>query len=124
MASPRKAATGRDNFRRGVVGEWIGVLYLLAKGYWPIHWRYKTKSGEIDWIVRRGRQIVFVEIKSRRDIWNASDANGAAQQRRISAASDIFTSRHPQYASGYYLRYDEILLAPGKWPVHIQSAWS
>ncbi len=40
----------------------------MVKGYRPLAWRVKTRRGEIDLIMRSGRRIVFVEVKTRADI--------------------------------------------------------
>ncbi|TAH35778.1 MAG: YraN family protein [Alphaproteobacteria bacterium] len=122
--SPFKVKQGGDNFRRGVWAESCALLFLLSKGYWPLARRYKTRDGEIDLIVRRGRTVAFVEIKSRGDIWAASEANSHYHRKRIAAAADIFLKNHPGYWNNYHLRYDEVICVPGKWPVHIISAWS
>jgi putative endonuclease len=128
MANPNKSAfktkQGGNNFRRGVWAEFLALLYLAGKGYWPIARRYKTKSGEIDLIVRRGNTLAFIEIKSRPNIWAASEANSQYHQKRIADAADIFLKRHPAYWNNYHLRYDEVICVPGKWPVHIIAAWS
>jgi putative endonuclease len=55
------------------------MIALLLKGYVPIARRVRTPVGEIDLIVRRGRGIVFVEVKAR---GRAEDALVAAARSR------------------------------------------
>ena len=54
--------------RRGRSAELVAALFMLMKGYRPLAWRLKTSRGEIDLIVKSGRRIVFVEVKTRADI--------------------------------------------------------
>ena len=60
-ADPRR----RKAERRGRRAELIAAWYLRLKLYRVLARRYRTPVGEIDLIVRRGRTIVFVEVKHR-----------------------------------------------------------
>jgi len=48
----------------GRAGEKIAEEYLSQKGYDILHRRYRGGRKEIDLIVRQGRTIVFVEVKT------------------------------------------------------------
>ncbi|MCD7058468.1 YraN family protein [Pelagibacterium xiamenense] len=108
--------------RRGRRGELWAELFLRAKLYKTLYRRYRTPSGEIDLIVRRGRTIVFVEVKQRASAAQYGEAMEAVNTRRISGAAGWFESRHPQY-SGFDYRFDVIFLAPGRWPSHLSNAF-
>ena len=62
--------------RLGHVAEWRAVWRLRLAGYSVLARRYKTKLGEIDIVVRRGRVLAFVEVKARADLTSATDALG------------------------------------------------
>lgn len=50
---------------RGLEGEEIAVRFLRSNGYSILERNYRTRSGEIDIIARKKKDIVFVEVKSR-----------------------------------------------------------
>ncbi len=77
-ASERSAALGRS-------GEGIATDWYEARGYEVLERNWRRREGEIDLIVRKGRAVVFCEVKTR-----TSDAFGTgaeavlpAKQRRI-----------------------------------------
>ena len=116
MKRDRQAA-----YRRGHKAEWLAGTFLLAKGYRPLARRYRTPLGEIDLIVRRGRTIVFVEVKARNSLAEAFDAIGAAAERRLLAAADLWLASHPG-AAGFDLRFDLVLIVPWRLPRHVPNA--
>ena len=72
-------------------------------------------------VARRGRLLVFVEVKAR-----AAAADPGAitprQRQRIERAAEAFLARNPALG-GLDCRFDALLLARGRWPVHIADAW-
>jgi putative endonuclease len=56
----------REAERRGRVGEWIAMLYLVAKGYRVIGHRLRTPYGEVDLAAWKGGVLVIVEVKTRK----------------------------------------------------------
>ena len=105
---------------KGIIGEYIACFVMLLKGYRILEMRYKTFCGEIDLIAKKGNLIVFIEVKSRKSMEQCYDAIREKQIRRIQNASYVFLKKHPQF-SGYYSRYDVILVADWKIPKHIQN---
>lgn len=110
---------------RGRNAERIAAWCLRAKGYTVLAERYKTPSGEIDLIVRRGRTLVFVEVKARATLSAGLEAISPRQQQRIRAAAEIFLTKG--YAPAP-CRFDAIIVAPGRFGLphitHRQNAWS
>jgi len=51
----------------GDAGERLAAEFLVGKGYRIIERQYRTKLGEIDLVARDQDEIVFVEVKTRRD---------------------------------------------------------
>jgi putative endonuclease len=117
-----KTAKRSAAFRLGVSAESRAALFLAAKGYRTLAKRWKTPVGEIDLVVKRGELIAFVEVKARARIDDAAEAELPRQKRRIIAAAEAWLAAHPEHA-GYDLRFDAVLVAPGKLPQHIVSAF-
>ncbi|MEX2043429.1 MAG: YraN family protein [Patescibacteria group bacterium] len=51
----------------GIIGERRAKAYLIAKGYRFVASNYHTRYGEIDLVMRDRRELVFIEVKTRRD---------------------------------------------------------
>jgi putative endonuclease len=109
-------------FKLGVSAEARAALYLAAKGFRPLAKRWKSPVGELDLVVKRGSLIVFVEVKARPRLNEAAEAVLPRQRRRIVAAAEAWLAAHPEHA-GYDMRFDAVLVAPGRLPQHIVSAF-
>ncbi len=92
------------------------------KGYHVVARRHQTPVGEIDLIVRRGRTVAFVEVKARPTLDMAAESIRLYQQSRIVRAAEAFLSRNPRL-NGYDLRFDAVLIAPGRLPRHLPAAF-
>jgi putative endonuclease len=95
---------------------------LRFKGYRLLARRYRTPVGEIDLILRRGHVLAAVEVKARDDLASASEAIGARQRQRIVRALTHFLSARPDLAT-LSPRFDVMLVAPRRLPVHLIDAW-
>jgi putative endonuclease len=117
-ADPRRQRAERAGRR----AETIALWYLRLKLYRLLARRYRTPAGEIDLVMKRGRTIVFVEVKQRPDEAAGLDAVTAGSRRRISRAAALWTAAHPETA-GLDQRFDVIVARPGRWPRHLVSAF-
>lgn len=105
----------------GRIAEALTRLFLLSKGYRVIKNRYRNPFGEIDLIVRRGKTIVFCEVKYRPTRLVGAESITPIQQQRIVNGAKHFLLKHPNFAL-YNLRFDAILCDP-KGIQHLQNAW-
>ena len=118
---PRLSAK-RAAVRRGRAAEWLAVLWLRGKGYRILARREQRVGGEIDVIAQRGKLVIFVEVKARPSAAQAADALTAGQWRRVARAARSWLAAHPRAAGGSW-RYDAVLLAPWRWPRHLEGVW-
>jgi putative endonuclease len=109
-------------FRFGLSAESRAAMFLIAKGYRIASRRWKTPVGEIDIVARRRRTLVFVEVKARGTADEAAEALTERGKRRIIAAAELWLAHHPGDAD-CDMRFDVILIAPGKMPRHIANAF-
>ncbi|MEQ1785162.1 MAG: YraN family protein, partial [Hyphomonadaceae bacterium] len=75
---------------------------------------------EIDLVARKGRFVVFVEVKSRRTQALALEAVTPQLRARLEEAARVSRRRGMQ---DLLWRFDAVLLAPGRLPRHMRDAW-
>jgi len=120
--------TARDNdgrraaFRRGRRGERAALWWLRLKGYRILAQDYRSPAGEIDVVARRGGTLAIIEVKSRDSVAAAAEAITPRQRRRIFGAARLFVAHHPRHGD-CTIRFDIMLVTPGRWPRHIVDAW-
>src|SRR5439155_24667143 len=108
-------------FRTGISAESRAAAFLIAKGFRILARRWRSPVGEIDIIARRRTLLIFVEVKARDQLdaaWSVTDR----QRLRIAAAAEAWLAR---YADDRIrdIRFDAVLIAPGRLPRHIPSAF-
>jgi 16S rRNA (cytidine1402-2'-O)-methyltransferase len=113
----RKAA-----FRRGRRGERTALWWLRLKGYRILAQDYRSPAGEIDVVARRGSTLAVIEVKARDSAAAAVEAILPRQRNRIFNAARLFVARHPRHGR-CTIRFDIMLVTPGRWPRHIVNAW-
>lgn len=112
----------------GNIGEEQAAQYLQAKGYEILECQFRSRFGEIDLIVRWGNQIVFVEVKLRKNAsWGTPGAAVTTKkQQKLRTTALYWQSLHPE---DWDLRFDVIeVYAPhgtgGRLEfVHIENAF-
>jgi putative endonuclease len=120
-----KAAPSQERvaaFRLGLSAESRAAMLLVAKAYRILARRWKTPFGEVDIVARRRRDLVFVEVKARDTFDEAAEAVTERSKQRIVAAAEAWLAHHPADAQSF-IRFDVILIAPGKLPRHIVNAF-
>jgi putative endonuclease len=83
-------------------GEDLATAFLLSKGYGILERNWKSGHKEIDIIAQDGRDLVFVEVKTRthEDVIPAIEAVDAKKRQRLISAADS------------YIRYCRLNLSP------------
>ena len=120
---PRAAAPERQAaFRIGISAESRAAAFLIAKGFRILARRWRSPAGEIDIVARRRNLLVFVEVKARATLDDAAYAVTDRQKLRIAGAAAIWLQANPG-ESNREMRFDAMLVAPGRLPVHIAAAF-
>ncbi|MGB0935188.1 MAG: YraN family protein [Alphaproteobacteria bacterium] len=111
---------GQD-YRWGLISEWLSAWALRLKGYTILAQRYRTSMGEIDLIAKRGNALRFVEVKARPDLLQGMESISANQRRRIEKSATIFIGQAGLEAAE--IAFDAMVVCPYRWPKHVQHAW-
>jgi putative endonuclease len=109
-------------FRLGLSAESRAAAFLIAKGFRILARRWRSPRGEIDIIARRRRLLVFAEVKARANLDEAAESINERQRRRIAAAAEAWLAANPDDRI-QDIRFDAILVTPGKIPRHIPAAF-
>ena len=109
-------------FGLGISAESRAAVWLIAHGYRILARRWKSPLGEIDIIAARRHLLVFVEVKARATLDGAAESVTERQKQRIAAAAEIWLAANPMPAIRD-MRFDAILVPPGKLPRHIKAAF-
>ena len=116
-----------DSHRLGISGEEIAARHMEASGWHVLARNYRFGHKEIDLIVRRGRTVAFVEVKTRARLrWGhplfAIDARKRAEIGRVAR---VWVARHGR--AGDEFRFDAIAVFrddQGALTVeHVPDAW-
>jgi putative endonuclease len=116
------ALSRRAGYRLGLRAEVLAALFLRLKGYRILARRYQNPVGEIDIVAKKGKALVFVEVKARPSMDIAHESIRKNQRARIVRGAEAYLSRNPKYVN-HDLRFDAVLIAPGRWPRHLISAF-
>jgi putative endonuclease len=112
----------RTAFRTGISAESRAAALLIAKGFRILARRWKSPVGEIDIVARRRGLLVFVEVKARHQLDDAAWSMTERQRARIVAAAEAWLARHGNQGIRD-IRFDAMLVAPGRIPRHITAAF-
>ena len=104
------------------MAEVVAVVHLVSRGYRIAARNYRSPSGEVDIIARKGELVVFVEVKARDTEEAALMAVSRASQQRIEAAGQDWVMQQPD-GGRLSWRNDLIAVLPGRLPVHHEDVW-
>lgn len=110
----------------GKLGEFMARCYMRLYGYGIVCRNYVTgrgtTAGEIDFVARKGKLLVFAEVKERNKIEHAVVAISRQQQKRIVVAAEVFLQHNPAYKD-FDIRFDALFVKLPFTIVHIKNAW-
>jgi putative endonuclease len=84
--------------RFGDFGERVAASHLEAKGYEILERNWSVREGEIDLIASRGRDLVFVEVRSRRGgtYGKPEESISGRKASHVRAAVAAYMQEHPE----------------------------
>ena len=103
--------TGPRRRRFGDFGERVAASHLEAKGYQILERNWATREGEIDLIASRGRDLVFVEVRSRHGggaMGTPEESITGRKAAHLRAAAAAYTQQHPEAPPN--LRIDAVVI--------------
>lgn len=121
MPASKPSPERRKRYRAGHTAERLAALYLIATGHRILARRYRTPSGEIDLIARRGRRIAFIEVKYRKTLADCEAAITPRLRHRVRRAANIWLAENPVFQQAD-LGFDLIFMRPRTWPVRLPDA--
>lgn len=97
--------------------ETLAAQYLQNKGYEIVSRNFRTPIGETDLIVSRQQQLVFVEVRARRqsNFMHPLESIDAKKIARLRRSAEIFLQRREnrRFQKGYDIRFDFICVTGG-----------
>ena len=110
----------------GKYAERLACIYLFCKGYRIVARNNitgkGTGAGELDIIVRKGKTLVFVEVKKRQNDEKAAYAISANQKNRIRRGAEAFLNRRADLRN-MDIRFDAVLVVFPFSIMHIKNAF-
>lgn len=111
-----------NTYRKGLLAECVALWFLRCRFYRLCAKRYKTKFGEIDLVMRRGKTLVFIEVKTRSSLEDGVYSVTPRAQQRIATAATVFLQQNSVYQK-YDMRFDAVVVRPYRLPYHLKDAW-
>ncbi len=97
------------------------ALVLKLKGWNILGQRLRNEAGEVDIVARRENLVAFIEVKWRADPAALKDAVDERRLARVAAAAEIFAADYVRPQDD--MRIDVMLVAPMRWPIHLENVW-
>ncbi|OGP10698.1 MAG: hypothetical protein A2048_01990 [Deltaproteobacteria bacterium GWA2_45_12] len=99
LLNATKKSRKSDHLRLGEEGEKIAKNFLYSKGYQIIEQNYGGKGGEVDLIAIKGRELHFIEVKSRRSTQAGSPEEAVHYHKRrlLSRQAVRYAMTHEEY---------------------------
>ena len=107
---------------KGRMAEMVAITFLRAKGYSLLARRFKSPSGEVDLVMRKGDVTAFIEVKARKSHDEAIISVTDYQARRISGAASHWMAKDA-IANNGTCRFDIVAVNSHFLPQHIENAF-
>ena len=107
-------------------GEDVAGRYLETRGYTILQKNYRDRRGEIDLVAFRGETVVFVEVKTWREIAFEEIGFSVDLKKRRTIVRESKRFLHEHFRDGdVYVRYDIVFVDPEHGSVeHVTDAFT
>jgi putative endonuclease len=116
-----------DNKGLGKRGEEIAAAYLKGQNFTIVERNFLCKAGEVDIIAREGKTLVFVEVKTRRNLSFGPPQMALTpfKQRQISKAALTWLAKKKLFGASARFDVIAIILPDHEVPIidHIRDAF-
>lgn len=111
-----------DRKRLGALGEKAAAWTLRRSGYKIITRNYTCPAGELDIIARRGKLVVFVEVKTRASDFHAHPLENITRtkKRHIVRTARYFLKQKKWDSAEYRFDVITVVWGPGRKPEKIE----
>ncbi len=108
-AAPPQPENALDSHRLGVLGETLAAASYREQEYIILDSNFRCRFGEVDLIVFRDEQLVFVEVRTRREgsMLTPAETVDKHKQRRLIAAAEYYLLNNPEL-NNYFMRFDVV----------------
>jgi putative endonuclease len=105
--------TSSSSRKRGADAERRARLHYRLRGYRILESNAWAGGHELDVVARRGRRLVFCEVKAKlgERYGDPAEMVGDEKQRRLCQAAEAWLARHPELA-GLEVRFDVVAVTP------------
>lgn len=106
-----------DNF--GKIGEDLAEKYLVEKDYYILARNYHSRFGEIDIIASDGKNLVFVEVKTRTQNQFGSPLEAITQGKisKMVKTSQFYLAQRNLHGQSYRFDAIEVIIKPEDKPI-------
>lgn len=113
-----------NNRQKGNKGEEMAVRFLRLRFYKIIERNFCAPTGEIDIIAKKGKALVFVEVKYRRNLEKGlpREAVNAPKQQKIRRTAQYYMVKNNINIEKTDIRFDVIEII-GKEIEHLKAAF-
>lgn len=115
---------GASSIDRGFNVEKLALAWLCERGLTLVEQNYRCKMGEIDIIMHDIDQLVFVEVRFRKQIkfGSAAESVNVKKQNKLIKAAASFLATHPRYTH-LPCRFDVLAANPGQQRDKLSWLW-
>ena len=103
----------------GRIGERCAEWYYRSHGYRILARNFRVRGGELDLVARRGKTVVFAEVKTRSSCERSQpcEAVGTAKQRRVILAAQSYMTR---FSDDPFFRFDVVEVYADSFPFRVR----
>jgi putative endonuclease len=110
----------------GALGERVAGRWLRAHGWRVVAERFRSGHRDVDLVVQRGREVAFVEVKTRRGLrfGDPAAAVGWRKRRELTRSAQVWADRFGGPGLAYRFDVVAVLVTPAGVRIrHLENAF-